>query len=198
MTAVKALFLTGQSNPNCCGLSPDQQRVAEHLQIKGATVANLNFPYDTSTGLYQPMVLWRASLANGLQYWRSRYPAFEHRYSLIFEAQLKGFDRYIILAGSCGLELFNNLRISPEMYSRIHVFAYGPVARKRPKVSHTLIQGTHDSLSRCFFGSVDHLIACDHMSYLQQPELLALLDIEVELALSNDKHNWPIRTLEAV
>ena len=80
-----------------------------------------------------------------------------------------------VLAGSCGLELFNNLHLPDALRRRTHIFAYGPVSRQIPEVaSHLFVQGTHDWLSRFYHPQVQHRYSCPHMGYLQAPETLRL------------------------
>ncbi|MEG1124991.1 MAG: hypothetical protein RSE62_22980, partial [Citrobacter sp.] len=80
----------------------------------------------------------------------------------------------LLLSGSCGLELFNQLHLLPEWLARVSVFAFGPVAGRRPDCHHLLVQGDQDWISRCWFRQADQRIACSHMNYLEQPQLAAL------------------------
>jgi hypothetical protein len=54
------------------------------------------------------------------------------------------------------------------------LFAYGPVARRRPDCRHLLVSGRQDRLSRLFFPAPDHSIDCTHLTYLSSPILREL------------------------
>jgi hypothetical protein len=72
-------------------------------------------------------------------------------------------------AGSCGLELFNNLQLPVDAIRKVSVFAYGPVARRRPDCVHLLVGATRDSISKHYFPAPDHIVDCGHMNYLSNP-----------------------------
>lgn len=93
------------------------------------------------------------------------------RYQPLALALLERADRTLLLSGSCGLELFNNLHLPAEVLSRVSLFAYGPVARKRPACRHLLVQGHRDAISRLWFPQVDRRIESGHMDYLTRPDL---------------------------
>lgn len=175
---MKAIFLTGQSNRHCCQLSPKQKRLADFLSKEGVFVASLNFPYDSEMSTYHETNLLNASWSNGLQYFSSRKPSFEKQYraQVIKQFEQEGYS--IVLAGSCGLELFNNLHLPDNILKNLHVIAYGPVARTQPKSQFTMVQGRDDWLSKCFFKEVNYLVDCGHMNYLDSDDVIsALLEI---------------------
>ena len=118
-----------------------------------------------------------ASVNNVLHYSRSRFASFAKAHRDAVAKVFENHDTILLLAGSCGLELFNNLHLPEALRQRIHVFAYGPVSRRPPEVaSHLLVQGTHDWLSRFYHPHVDHRYPCPHMGYLLAPETLQLFN----------------------
>ena len=164
-------FLTGQSDARRCALSDLQQTFIDRLAPTRAVP--WNFPYDAATPPFSATPLLRASLANATQYWASRTRAFRERHRPGVEAMLDGADRTVLLAGSCGLELFNNLSLPRGLLASVVVFAYGPVARRRPDCEAMLVQGRRDLVSRCWFRRVDLHVDAGHMDYLARDEVLA-------------------------
>jgi len=177
-----AVFLTGQSNRRSCQLSPIQRKLADLLEQQGFTVTPLNFPYDSQMEDYQESNLFKASLSNGLQYLFSRRATFSARYREQVLNQFSKNTPYLVLAGSCGLELLNNLQLPENILSKIHVLAYGPVARVVPAAEVTLVQGRDDWLSKQFFKNVDYPIDCGHMDYLESAEVTTLI-VEIAKAI---------------
>lgn len=164
-------FCTGQSRPGRTALSPAQASFLEALPLAGVERIPVNFPYHADPAPHLEAPLLRASVANGLQYLRSRSPGFRERYRPALEAVFEDYAQIVLLAGSCGLELLRNLELSPAFRRRCHVFAYGPVARGRIEcASLCLVQGGADLLSRWYFREVDHRIPGGHLAYLEQPE----------------------------
>lgn len=163
-------FLTGQSDPQGCALSPLQRRFIDALAAPLAV--DRNFPYATDTPPFRKMPLWRASVANAQQYLGSRGVAFRRRHRPAVDALLARRERTLLLAGSCGLELLVNLHLPRDLLDRLAVFAYGPVARGRPDCDCLLLQGRRDRLSRWYFPQVDVHVAAGHMDYLAQASVL--------------------------
>jgi hypothetical protein len=181
---LQVFFLTGQSDPPRCALSPVQQAFIDALPLPAPAKLRLNFPYDTDTAPWRPNSLAVASLNNAVLYVRSRQAGFA-QYAPSVLQQLARADRTMILAGSSGIELLNNLRLPAEALRTVHVFAYGPVARTLPPCACTLVQGRRDWISRAWFRSVDHRVDCSHRDYLESPEVLSLCASKVrELAAS--------------
>ena len=80
-----------------------------------------------------------------------------------------------MIAGSCGLEIFNHCHEVGDPVQ--HLFALGPVARARPAVPHTLVQGTRDPFSRIFFrGCEVELSGAGHMNYLDDRRVQRLVN----------------------
>ena len=77
-------------------------------------------------------------------------PGIQHGRFEPHHARLRLADRTLFLAGSSGLELLYNLDLPNADLARIHVFAYGPVARRLPACDACFVQG-RDLISRLFF-----------------------------------------------
>jgi hypothetical protein len=176
---IQVVFLTGQSDPARCALSPAQHAFLEALPLPAGARVPQNFPYG-DTAPWRPTSLLAASLSNARQYLASRRPEFATRYAPAVRRQLAQARRTLILAGSNGLELLSNLRLPPDALDGIEVFAYGPVARRRPRCACVLVQGTRDWLSRVWFPRVDHRVNCGHLDYLESPQVLELCAATVQ------------------
>jgi hypothetical protein len=169
----QAGILTGQSDPSNCALSPIQQAFLDAVAPRSAQI-DRNFPYSDQHRTYKATSLLKASLRNGYGYYVSRRESFQSRFAVAVRAIIGRCDTTVFLAGSCGLELFNNLKLTPRELRRISVFAYGPVARRRPLCNHVLVAGHSDALSRWFFPHPDFSVRCSHLEYLTNFEVLAL------------------------
>jgi hypothetical protein len=163
-------FLTGQSDPERNALSPLQRAFLEALPVPPEARLALNFPWRDSAS-HREVPLWSASLSNTRQYLAARREAFGERHRADLEGLLARADHVVLLAGSCGLELFAGMRPPADLRPRLHVFAYGPVARARPDVDCLLVGGRRDRLSRAFFPHTDVEVDADHMGYLRAPEV---------------------------
>jgi hypothetical protein len=170
----QVIFLTGQSDPDRCALSPEQQAFLDALPLPASAKIALNFPYEADTPPWRAIPLWIGSVNNARQYARSRRPAFAADHAPRVQQLLGRARRTLILAGSCGLELFVNLQLPREVLDTVQIFAYGPTARRRPDCACVLVQGRGDWISRLWFDRVDHLVACGHRDYLRSAEVLTL------------------------
>lgn len=171
-------FLTGQSNPGNAALSPQQTAFIEALPAPNEWKVRVNFPYPDIPQTFRKTPLPIASFHNLALYLRSRRPSFAATYRPRVLARIESAERTLFLAGSSGLELLGNLDLSAAVLARLHVFAYGPVARRLPPVDARFVQG-RDSISRLYFrvGLREERIArvgCDHLGYLSDPAVLAL------------------------
>jgi len=174
VSRVQIAFLTGRSNPRSCALSPLQQDFLRRLAAPGRRLEPLNFPYQ-SDGPYVPVGLLRASVNNTIEYLTSRGRRYRERYRPAIETLLARAPHTVLLAGSCGVALFANLRLAQHWLERTTLFAFGPVGRSVPACHHILVQGRRDWLSRCFHAA-DHSVDCNHLDYLTRPEVLALCE----------------------
>ncbi|WES66433.1 hypothetical protein [Superficieibacter sp. HKU1] len=168
--SLQIAFLTGRSQPGNTSLSPEQHAFMAGLGKNTEGIA-VNFPWIAQGEAWQATPLLRASINNARDYLGSRRPAFVGAYQAGALALLASADHTLLLCGSCGLELFNNLQLPASVMPRVSIFAFGPVARRRPACRHLLVQGRQDWISRLWFRDVDEYIACGHMNYLSQPEL---------------------------
>jgi hypothetical protein len=171
---LQVAFLTGQSDPRSCALSPVQASFLERLRLPPGVACPFNFPYRTGLRDYAPTPILQASVHNARQYVRSRRAEFISIHQPDVTRLLSQAEHTLLLAGSCGLELLVNLHLPADWLSRLSVFAYGPVSRARPGCRGVLVQGRSDWLSRRYFTQVDHIVACGHLDYLDSPEVLQL------------------------
>lgn len=169
----QVILLTGQSDPRSCALSPLQQTFLDQSVPREAQLP-INFPYDPASPPYRATPLLIASIRNGLQFFRSRSRAFGKQHADGITGLIERRSRTIFLIGSCGLELLNNLNLPSSLNDRIRLFAFGPVARRRPDYEHVLVGSRKDWLSRCFFPSPDHWVDCNHLDYLRSPAVRKL------------------------
>jgi len=164
------------------------------LQRGNRQLHGCNFPYQPEPPPHGPVSLLKASVHNSVQYLLSRRPFFSERYQASVLALLSRHPHTVLLAGSCGLELLNNLCLPSAWLNRVSVLAFGPVARRRPDCRHVLVQGRHDGISRIFFDSVHHLVDCSHMDYLQQEAVVSLCDSFVDQVAAIETH--PVASLK--
>lgn len=175
--SLAAAFITGHSVRGCTGLSREQRDFQTRSRVPAACWLPWNFPWVETFPFPETFHLLRASVNNVRHYLASRKPAFAEKHRADMERVLSRHDKLLLVAGSCGLELLNNLHLPAELRSRIHVFACGPVSRQRPEVaSFFIVQGQHDWLSRWYHPQADARIRCPHMGYLAAPETLRLFD----------------------
>lgn len=169
-----AAFITGHSVHGCTGLTPDQRAFQQRSVIAPARWLPWNFPYYETFPYPDAVSLLAASLNNAGHYFGSRRAAFRRRHREAVAGLFSRYDVVILVAGSCGMELLNNLDLPPGVLARLHVFACGPVSRRRPATAGCLVvQGTRDHLSRSFHREADHRYPCPHMGYLAAPQTLA-------------------------
>jgi hypothetical protein len=168
-------FLTGQSDPGRCALSPQQRAFGHALLARGRRLQPHNFPYCADTPPHEPTPLWRAAWHNGTQHLGSHRCGFASRHRAPVLRMLQAAPHTVLLAGSCGLQLLTNLSLDHEALQRVSVLAYGPVARRAPACARLLtVAGKSDWITRLGYGHAMLQIRCGHMDYLAQPEMLAL------------------------
>lgn len=178
--------LTGRSDPGNPALSPVQRAFLDALPIAAHERVDVNFPYGPPTGPWRPTPLPLASARNASGLLASRWPAFGGAHADAVRGVLTPADRTLVLAGSSGLELLANLRLDAADLGRVHVLAYGPVARSRAaaeiSTAATLetVVGRRDLLARRWAGRADHVIDAGHLDYLASPEFLAIATRAVE------------------
>lgn len=175
--SLQIAYITGRSLPGLTELSQVQRMFIRQLARPGRQVVGINFPYICHFEGREPVAppgLFTASINNSRDYLASRRSPFRNHYHKAVVGLLGQAHHTVFLAGSCGLELFNNLHLPPDIIASTSLIAYGPVARKRPLCRHILIQGNRDWLSRVWFRHVDYSVPCGHMTYLSRPEMLAI------------------------
>jgi hypothetical protein len=168
------LFLTGRSDPRSAALSPVQTAFLDALPAPDGWKVRVNFPYPAATPPFRETPLLRASWRNFRQFAGSRRAEFAERHRQPVLDRIEATERTFVLASSSGLELLANLRLPAPALARLHVFAYGPVARRVPACDHRLVQGHRDWISRAWFRTVETRVACGHLDYLADPEVLRL------------------------
>ncbi|HDS1038341.1 TPA: hypothetical protein QDZ42_000347 [Stenotrophomonas maltophilia] len=168
-------FLTGQSDPAHCALSPLQRAFGQALQAPGRRLHPCNFPYDIATAAHRPTPLLSASWHNSRHYLRSRHSGFAQAHGAAMHGLLHAAPHTLLLVGSCGLELLANLRLPPALMQRCSVLAYGPVARSAPAATHLeILVGRQDWVSRLGWRGARRWVDSGHMDYLRQPAVLAI------------------------
>lgn len=178
---VTIAFFTGQSDRGRCALSPLQKAFLARLNGPGRRLIPVNFPYAESAP-YRDTSLLTASWNNVWQTLASQRPSFARRHASAVATLLAGSTHTVFLAGSCGLELFNNLRLAPELERRCTLIAYGPVARRLPHFARCLlVQGRRDGLTRLAFPGRRPALACGHLDYLTDPGFPALCTAQLDL-----------------
>lgn len=165
-------FMTGRSNPKCWHLSVTQRMFLERMAAPQRHLVLMNFPYRTNSGPVKNNPLWLASLQNAKEYLAARHASFVINYKHSVTALLEQSAHTVLLAGSCGLELFNCLQLEQHWLERTSVFAYGPVARRLPCCQTLLIQGRRDLISRLWVRQADLNISTGHLGYLQNHEMV--------------------------
>lgn len=170
-------FLTGQSDPGRCALSPAQRRTLDALaaDADGIDCVPRNFPWTTDTASWRPVPLLHASLANGRQYLAARRGALSPFAPPDIAAArdwLQASPRTLLLVGSCGLSLLDLLLapLDAGARARLCVVAYGAVAPRWPAhIDGVQLRGDRDRIAR-WFGPVDgpplQTLSCGHMDYL--------------------------------
>ncbi|HEV3088708.1 MAG TPA: hypothetical protein VGX96_15970 [Candidatus Elarobacter sp.] len=170
---LQVAFFTGQSDPPSCALAPDQEAFLDALPVTESERVRYNFPFDETTPPWAAIPLWRASLNNIGQFYRSRGAAFARAHREAVLTMLSSAERTVLLAGSCGIELLNNLALPEGVLRTVFVFGYGPAARRRPACRHLLVGSRRDLISRFWFTVPDAWVGVGHLDYLASDELRA-------------------------
>ena len=174
-------FLTGQSDPDRCALSPEQRAFLIQLDGEERELVPTNFPY-RPTVTFRDVHLLRACWNNLWLYFRSRNPEFAATYQVEVTALIDRAEYTFFLVGSCGLELFNNLSLPRELETRCTLICYGPVARRLPRHARSIIvRSSGDYVSRPFFRHAPLQLRCGHMGYLRDPEFLRFCQAQLAL-----------------
>lgn len=168
-----AAYMTGHSIPGCAGLSFSQRQFQAQSPIPIELWQAWNFPYHPTEAFPESYPLLAASWNNLMHFLTAQRRCFPRLYR---DAVVECFSEYrkiILIAYSCGFELLRQLDLPPNLLSRIHVFACGPVSFGRPLVaSLCIVQGKQDIFSRLFHRRVDYRCACGHLNYLESAETM--------------------------
>lgn len=167
-------FLTGRSDPARWALSRRQGEFLECLRGAGDAIVTTNFPYQPTVS-HRPVPLWRASWNNLREYLVSRRRAFAIEHGPEVARLIEQADETWFVAVSCGLELFNNLKLPVAIERRCTLICLGPVARRWPRHARTfVVRGTRDVVSRLRTptGASPVRVACGHLGYLDDPAVL--------------------------
>ena len=174
-TPVKVALLTGLSDPSSCALSESQTALLTSLKLAEDWVVGRNFPWIADSPGVSPIPLWRASLSNARQFFRSRGRIYQETALPHLTNLADSCERGLILiTGSCGAEILNRL-FRPFLAGKLlHVIACGPVMSSPPQFPCTSIQGSADWISRAFVRRADVIIpGAGHMDYWNHPCVLA-------------------------
>jgi pimeloyl-ACP methyl ester carboxylesterase len=175
-TPRKVVFVSGLSDPATCALTSEQRALLDALPVEQEAKVGWNFPFVPGPeDLRKPPSLWQAAWRN----YRQFLDAPSDRYRRLAEPHWRALRdstaELSVIALSCGLEIVNQF-LDPIRDANVRVLALGPVARRRPPVPHTLIQGSTDWISRRFFPAADVTIpAVGHMDYVTHPEVVGCL-----------------------
>ncbi|PPT22152.1 hypothetical protein [Xanthomonas arboricola] len=191
--SLQIAFLTGQSDPESCALSMQQQHFLQQLQGPGRRLIDCNYPYRSASPPHRHMPLWRASVSNARQYLAARAARVADADRLRVVALLEQVPKTILLAGSCGLQLLTALRLPRALRTRLAVFTYGPVCNTPAAFGQLrVVQGSGDWISRALFaGAPDLTPACGHLHYLCDAAVLAECQAfiaQVEQAVQGREH----------
>ncbi len=179
-TPLQVAFLTGQSDPRTCALSRTQTAFLDGLPVPAPARVRSNFPYVSGSATAAHTRLWRASWNNTRQYFASRTTAFAEMHRPPVSRMIARAEHTVLLAGSCGLELLANLHLSDGELERLHVFAYGAVARSRPTCETLAVCGRRDWIARAWREPTDVIVDCTHLTYLETPHVLSLCSAFVQ------------------
>ena len=175
-TPVKVVFLTGLSNPESCSLSRTYQQFMSELKCPEDWKIYLNFPYIPSADDEENVSLLNASVSNFSQFLGAKSPRYRESAQRHLTNLCASADALFLVVGSCGLEILNQAWTGAIAPDRVRIVALGPVARQPPSASCTLIQGTHDYISRLFFKTVDvRLPDMGHMDYVTDRRVFELV-----------------------
>jgi hypothetical protein len=176
-TPAKVVLLSGLSDPTTCALTPVQQQFLSALHVPEAWKVYWNFPYVPCPGEPGQTPLWRASWQNFRQFVLASRRSYRTAARRHWQALVRSTEELFVITLSCGLEILNNSLSAHWPIPRVHVFALGPVAWRKPRVGHTLIQGASDAISKLFFRKVDVLLpGVGHMNYFQHESVFRLID----------------------
>lgn len=192
-TPLKIAIVTGLSDPSHCMLSDAQRTFLETMiaNIDGRAGKSLregkvstNFPFlepaspDANSESNKQKPIISASVNNIKQYLLSDSPSYHARSLPHWKAFFESAEKFYLVTGSCGLQLVANAIGKLPPGPIIEILALGPVASKKSKSyiqqlnwgSLTIVQGSADWISRCFFNQGCRVIPrLGHLQYWTDP-----------------------------
>lgn len=174
LTPLKVVLLSGASNPRTCALSPTQRAFLAALEVPEEAKVYCNFPYIAGEA-WTKTPLWLASWRNYRQFRLALRDPYRARARRHWRALADSTERLVVITLSCGIEIVNQSIDADDASRDIHVIALGPVARARPTLPHTLVQGSRDAISHFYFKQPDVVIdGIGHMDYLGNGQVVEL------------------------
>lgn len=182
VTPWKVAIVTGLSDSASCQLSEQQLSLLQSLRdcsYTGSphlphpeTIVTRNFPFVPTTAERHSISLIRASMSNGLQYLRTRSESYQRASTPHWESLLQSTERLFLITGSCGLQLIGSWPGVTRYKDRIQVLALGPAGYPNSSLSVTLLQGSRDWVSRCWFRHTDIMVKdVGHLDYWKHPQV---------------------------
>ncbi len=170
---VRMAIVTGLSNPNSCSLSEDQRSLLTAVSDDENSAVLWNFPFIPDSVPRTEMSLVQASMANGLQFLRSRTTGYQQLATPHWDALAEATGCLLIVTGSCGIQLLSCWpgAMQRAAAGRIRALALGPVGSSHPDFPVTLVQGSQDWISRLWFRKSDHVVnSVNHLDYWKNTE----------------------------
>jgi hypothetical protein len=175
LTTLKVVLLSGLSDPQTTALSERQTQFLASLDAPDEAKIYWNFPWVACNATRQPPPLWLASWRNGRQFFAASRNPYRDAARAHWRALLDSTERLVVITLSCGVQIVNHCTDARDGERDIHIVALGPVAWRRPALSHTLVQGAHDYLSKVFFRHADvDLGGVHHLNYLDNEQVAEL------------------------
>jgi hypothetical protein len=172
-TPRKVVFVSGLSDPATCALTAEQHAFLRALPIEEEAKVGWNFPFVACDRPRGSPPLWLAGWRNYRQFRDASGEAYRRLGEPHWRSLRDSTAQLCVITLSCGLEIVNRFLDPIRDTEKVRVIALGPVARRRPAVPHTLVQGQADWISRRFFPAADVTIsAVGHMDYVTCPDVL--------------------------
>jgi hypothetical protein len=177
-TRFKIVIVTGLSDPNSCRLTEAQLSLINLPALPPDSVVTENFPFvQQPEGSMSSRSLAQASLANGLQFFRTWTAGYRNLAAVHWASLLQSVDHLLVVAGSCGIQLVTSCPAIQQAADKVRLLALGPVGTRQPRLSTVLVQGQRDWLSRSFFPRPDLIVArVGHLDYWENSLVRELVD----------------------
>ena len=165
---VRIAIVTGLSNPESCCLSEDQRSLLNAVSDGQNSAILWNFPFIPDSVPRTDVRLLQASVANGLQFLRCGTSRYQQLATPHWKALAEATGCLLIVTGSCGIQLLSCWSgVQKQAHAgRIRALALGPVGSGQPEFPVTVVQGSHDWISRIWFRNPDHVVnGVGHLDY---------------------------------